>query len=269
MSVAPDVEWQRTWGDLRARRMTLVAAIPISALVGVLSSGWLGWLLAVSMPVVALVRLYAWRCPGCHRRFTGASIAPMPSACVMCGRSAFDHSDADTAPSARPVSSRSIPSSIRLHRVVAASQVLGGALIGLVTVLAPFQGYTLVWWYFLMVEGIAIAGVASGVWLWQGRPEGLRLARILLALQVVKIYTPWFAYDMRAGLGILLHAGAETVGVRLDASGTLLLALQPGVRPEFAVNVLALIWLCALLGGRASRTAVSTPAGASAATPTA
>lgn len=255
MRVAADHEWRQWWSDLQTRRIAAMASMPAAVLAAWLIGGWQGWLIAMALPLLAFGRLYAWRRPGCHERFAIAGLSPMPSTCVNCGVAAFGlPQDVAAAPEERPIRRRR-PLSSRLRRVIAVSQILGGVLVGLITLTSLYQNVPLVWWYEVMLEGIALAAVLSGVLLWRHHPDGTRLASILLLLQVLKLYTPWVVYDLRAGFGVLLHASASTVGIALDARGLLQLGWKQGGEPSVAVNVLAVAWLCILLAERTHRPA--------------
>lgn len=96
------------------------------------------------------------------------------------------------------------------RRFLAATEAAGGLTVLALPAILSGQGYTLAWWYWVLLESFGGTAVAAGIWLWRDEPRGWRLSRWLQASQIVQFQT--------ASLGIAIIAGLQ-LRVLLSATG--------------------------------------------------
>lgn len=113
----------------------------------------------------------------------------------------------------------------RFRRFLAASEIAGGLAVVVVPVILSRQGFTVAWWYWLLLWSFGGSAMAAGFWLWHDEPRGWKLSRLLQALQIVQFRT--------STLGISVLAGFQ---LRLVVSGTQF-TVGPAFEGSLAINL--------------------------------
>lgn len=239
--------WREAWDGLRARRMTVLVAPASFIPAAFLWTAEFGFLLAAALTFAAAWLLRGWRCPRCQHRFAGSAGRWWPDACVACRLPAFA-----SAVYLREASYTIEPDAARLltrgfRRVIAGSQIAGGALVMLI-VLSGFLGTgTFVgWWYAAAIEALGVFAVLAGVWLWQDDPRGYSLSRLVQGLQVAKFQLLGVTYAVSAGFELKLALGGGTISTGAGLQGALTIWVGSTPADFVVINVLAAIALILL-----------------------
>lgn len=246
-----DRMWLRRWGELREWRIIVFIVFPVAPVLGLLTGGWVGWLISLGAPFGALARLYALRCPDCGARFAEGRLAPMPSECAVCGCAVFDNepetpralpSTGTIQPArARPdTRARRIARWDRFRKQLAAIQIAASAF-GVVTLLEfigePKDAVVLMSGLLLV---LVLAGI-GGILLWGDRTGGVPLSLCYHALQIVLFHVDSARLWIVLGPYALVIVGPE--GPFASAGFTYGFASVAGVgrAPDWVgVNLLAL-----------------------------
>lgn len=111
----------------------------------------------------------------------------------------------------------------RLRKFLAITEAAGGLLVLALPAILSTQGYSLKWWFWILLESFGGTAVAAGVWLWRGEPRGWKLSRIIQALQIVQFQTASFGIAILAGfqLRLLVSATGFTVGPAFNGAFSL------------------------------------------------
>jgi hypothetical protein len=241
------VTWQEAWGGLRERRIALLCAAPAAFIPGVLL--WdapTAFGLAVVAFFGAAWALRTWRCPRCHERFTGAAGRWWPNRCAACRLPEFspvplrsDEAFTIDRGAARRLSSR-------FRKLIAVSEIAGGAAVMLLIPLTIVQGIGLAWWYATFLEGLGVFGIVAGYWLWRDDPRGYGLSRLVQALQILKIQLAGVVFDVSAGMEVNLTVSNSATNFGAGIRGAFSVAVGQARPHVVIVNVLAAIALILL-----------------------
>src|SRR4051794_10622679 len=117
-----------------------------------------------------------------------------------------------------------------IRRLVALSQMAGGALLIAVEFGARERGASLPTWHVALAVLLGSASVAAGVLLWRGSAIGHRASLAVQALQVVQFDLGVGSYAFVAGLKVAVFAtSALLVGTNSGFLGTLTLGPNAAV----------------------------------------
>jgi hypothetical protein len=145
-------------------------------------------------------------------------------------------------------------------KAIGAWQTLGGCLIALVWVSAPYQGPGAPLSTVGLLSSLAIAGLAitAGIALWRDWPSGITLSLLAQGLQLAWVSLPVVQFGSTLGptLGLRLTATTITFNLGMYGRGGLVL-LPAGAAYRFpldiTVNGIAVVALFALWRLRRSR----------------
>ena len=239
--------WQEAWGGLRERRIALLAAAPTAFIPGVLLwDGPTAFGLAVVAFFGAAWALRTWRCPRCHERFAGAAGRWWPGQCAACRLPEFSSvpfASEGTFTVDRRAARRL---SSRVRRLIALSEIVGGAAVMLLLPLTIVQGVGLAWWYATFIEGLGVFGIVAGYWLWRDDARGYGLSRLVQALQILKFQLAGVVFEASAGLEVNVTVSNTAINFDTGIRGAFSVAVGQE-RPHIViVNVLAAIALILL-----------------------
>ena len=147
-----------------------------------------------------------------------------------------------------------------IRRLVALSQVAGGALLILVELGARGRGAALPAWHIALAVLLGSATTVAGLLLWRGSALGRRASLAVQALQVVQFDLGVGSYAFIAGLKVAVFVtSALVVGTNSGVLGTLTfgpnaLVAAGATHWQIALNIAALAAAAFLLAdGRSSR----------------
>lgn len=237
--------WQRYWGGLRARRLALVAAVPLTLPIWFIAGGLAGFVISVVASVVAVWTLRSWPCPRCGNPFGGIRWSLFSERCVSCALPAFARPDfVRRTDFVRATDLRTLPDGLR--RFVAGAEMAGGAAVMALTAL---QGVGPLW-FRLAIESVGATAVAAGVWLWRDDARGYTWSRLVQGLQLVRFSVPPVAYAVSAGPFADVYFGQIQSGFNVGFRGQLVLMWGNASPLAVSFNVLAAAWLLMLLDAR-------------------
>lgn len=121
------------------------------------------------------------------------------------------------------------------RKFIAGSQVVGGLAVVAVPMILSRQGFTVAWWYWLLLWSFGGSAMAAGFWLWRDEPRGWKLSRLLQALQIVQFRTSTLGISILAGfqLRVVVSATQFTVGPAFEGS----LAITAGQAMPWFVSI--------------------------------
>jgi hypothetical protein len=241
------VTWPEAWGGLRERRIALLCAAPAAFILGMLLwDGPTAFGLAVVAFFGAAWALRTWRCPRCQERFAGAAGRWWPNRCAACRLPEFSSVpfSRETTFTVDRRAARSLSS--RFRRLVAVSEIAGGAAVMLLIPLTIVQGVGLAWWYATFVEGLGVFGIVAGYWLWRDDARGYGLSRLVQGLQMLKIQLAGVVFDVSAGLEVNLTVSNAATNFGAGIRGAFSVAVGQARPHVVIVNVLAAIALILL-----------------------
>lgn len=234
--------WREAWGGLRARRIGLLAAPASFIPAAVLWTAEIGFLLAAGLTFGAAWLLRGWRCPRCQHRFAGSAGRWWTDACAACRLPTFASAVylRESAYTIEPDAARVLSRGFR--RLIAGSQIAGGALVMLIVLSGFFGAGTFVgWWYAAAVEALGVFAVLAGVWLWRDDPRGYSLSRLVQGLQVVKFQLLGLTYAVSAGFELKLALGGGTLSTGAGVQGAVTLWIGSTPQAFVVINVLAAV----------------------------
>ena len=245
MESESSVNWHRYWGSLRARRLALVGALPVTLPVWFIAGPVAGFLTSVAASVAAVWLLRSWPCPRCGDPFGGIRWSLFAERCVSCGLPAFARPDfVRRTDFVRTPNLRTLPD--RVRHFVAGAEMAGGAAVMVLTAL-PGAGPL---WYRLAIESIAAMTLAAGIWLWRDDARGYTWSRIVQGLQLIRFAIAPVAYSVSAGPFVDAYLRGAQVGIEVGFRGQFIL-LWGEVSPLIvSFNLLAAAWLLMLLDAR-------------------
>ena len=85
------------------------------------------------------------------------------------------------------------------RKFLAATEAAGGVAVLALPGILSRQGYSLDWWYWILLASFGGFAVAAGIWLWRDDPRGWTLSRILQAAQIIQFQTA--AWESRSWRG--------------------------------------------------------------------
>jgi hypothetical protein len=133
------------------------------------------------------------------------------------------------------------------RKFLAISEVVGGLAVLALPVVLSMQGFTIAWWYWLLVWSFGGAAVAAGVWLWRDEPRGRTLSALIQALQIVQFQTSTFGISALAGLQLRLLVTDAEFNVGPAFHGSLTFTMGQGMPWSITINFFSLYALYALL----------------------
>ncbi|HJR66276.1 MAG TPA: hypothetical protein VJ802_07580 [Gemmatimonadaceae bacterium] len=239
------ISWQRYWGGLRARRLALVAAVPLTLPVWFIAGGLAGFLISVAASVVAVWAVRSWPCPRCGNPFGGIRWSLFSERCVSCALPAFARPDfVRRTDFVRAADLRTLPDGLR--RFVAGAEMAGGAAVMALTALEGVGPL----WFRLAIESVGATAVAAGVWLWRDDARGYTWSRLVQGLQLVRFSIPPLAYAVSAGPFADVYFGQVQSGFNVGFRGQLVLTWGNVSPLAVSFNMLAAAWLLMLLDAR-------------------
>lgn len=135
----------------------------------------------------------------------------------------------------------------RFRKFLAGSEVGGGLSVLALPVILSMQGFTIAWWYWLLVAAFGGAAIAAGVWLWRDEPRGRTLSALIQALQIVQFQTSTFGISLLAGLQLRLLVTAAEFNVGPAFHGSLAFTVGQGLPWSISINFFSAYALYALL----------------------
>lgn len=148
----------------------------------------------------------------------------------------------------------------RFRKIVAGSEIAGGAVVMVLT-LWPALQRVLPAWYLVSTEGLGGMAIAAGLWLWRDDDRGWTLSRLLQGLQVAQIWTPGFSFAVVVGLQCNLYVGATQFGIQPGFYGSFVLGNVYRGEWKVALNLFALAAFVALWRRRRSAASECAPVG--------
>jgi hypothetical protein len=246
-----EARWRHVWNGLRIRRIAAFASIAVFAVGSVFGSGVV-LAIATLAPVVAFYMVRSWRCPRCHETFVGARLNWFGDECATCNLPAFAPVERiDDSSFSHSANTFALDPSLR--KFVAVSQMVGGALILVMELLAGGARAGN-----FVAMGLGLAGVLAGALLWRDDPRAYSASRLLQGLQVLKLQVPPVFYAVSVGFHVLVLRG-NVSGIEAGISGNFQIGAIRNAPVVVGVNVLALV--CFLILLRARPVASDKPAG--------
>lgn len=146
----------------------------------------------------------------------------------------------------------------RFRKIIAGSEIAGGAALMILT-LWPAVQRMLPAWYLMSTEGLGAMAIGAGVWLWRNDERGWALSRLLQGLQIVQIWTRSFSFVVVLGLQGNLYVGATQFGIQPGFYGSLVIGNVYRGEWRVALNLFALAAFVALWRGRRSTSSEAEP----------
>ena len=103
-----------------------------------------------------------------------------------------------------------------MYKLIAGLEIFGGIAGTAITIyLASAIQLQLVMLIFIvLMASIFLLSIYAGVELWRGSNKGVKLSKILQALQIFQIISPYFIYQFLLGVGFTV----EVIGAKLNFS---------------------------------------------------
>lgn len=133
------------------------------------------------------------------------------------------------------------------RKVIAWSQIVGGAFMLVVPWITIIQGHALEAWGFLLHTAVGTGGVLGGVWLRRGDPRGWDLSRVLQGLQIIQLVMPTWAFGLSLGLNLFMVWKPSGFAVSAGVDSRLIMQTGAGMERQMAVNFFALLAFAALM----------------------
>jgi hypothetical protein len=107
----------------------------------------------------------------------------------------------------------------RFRRFLAATQFAGGLAVLAGPPLLMAQGYSVTWWYWILLESFGGTAVAAGFWLWRDDPRGWHLSRLMQAMQLLQFQVSGFGVSAIAGFQLRILIAPERFDVGPSFNG--------------------------------------------------
>jgi hypothetical protein len=239
---------------LRARRTAVFVAPPLAAILCAFVFGGYAFLLGGAIAfLTAVAVLRDVPCPRCTYPFVGARFSFMPDRCEYCGVREFAVGVQLAAP-VESIRQEACEPARWVRRCVAASEILGGVGVSLVTLYAG----GLPWYVLAWVEGLALFLLTAGVLLWQNEEQGYRLSRFIQAAQLLQIQGPWITWLCNVGFYATVWGGPDGLNTSAGLGSNIGLGYGQSAPAVVGVNLLAGMWLLVLIGARPAPTPLAT-----------
>jgi hypothetical protein len=137
----------------------------------------------------------------------------------------------------------------RFRRIIAGSQIAGGAMLLCIIPLLLARGARWEPWYLALLLGLGVGSMTAGVWLWRGDPRGVLWSRPIQAIQIVQLRTSTWGFGVALGLHarFVIGNGQITTAAGFESTVNLLVGREMG--GMLIINFFSLFALIALLRG--------------------
>ena len=124
-------------------------------------------------------------------------------------------------------------------RIIGGLEILGGLALSALTVWMQLRNRGFAGWYLMLSQGLALGFLVAGWLLLKGEPRGLAMSQLLQALQLLQVYTPWFAWSLVAGPHATLFVSPAGLNGEVGISGTFTLLFGPLRGWSGGINLIA------------------------------